>query len=403
MVTVIFASMIIRESFLEILNLMQETPAVTILGPRQVGKTTLAHQLAEKLQPNPLYLDLELPSDIAKLREPEAFFNLHADRLIILDEIQRIPEIFSILRGVIDQRKKTGRQTAQFLILGSASLDLLQQSSESLAGRISYVYLSGLIATEVQKTRKDSQEILWLRGGFPQSYLAKTDASSMLWRQDFIRTYLERDVPQFGIRVPAATLRNFWSMLAHLQGTTINMSRLASGMGVSVPTIGRYLDLLEDLFLIRKLQPWHNNLGKRLVKAPKVYIRDTGLMHALLSIENIDALMGHPSIGESWEGFVLENLLSQCPKWITPYYYRTATGVEIDLFLELNSKKRIAIEIKRTLSPTVTKGFQTACDDLQATHKFYVYPGQERFPIAKDVWAASLLDMMTLIREENSR
>jgi len=392
--------MITREAFAETLELMQQTPAVAILGPRQVGKTTLAHQLADKLRPNPVYLDLELPSDLAKLREPEVFLDTHAGRLIILDEVQRTPEIFAILRGVIDKGRKTGKENAQFLILGSASLDLLKQSSESLAGRIAYIHLSGLTATEVRETRKSSQDALWLRGGFPKSYLAKNDSSSMMWRQDFISTYLERDVPQFGVRVPAATLRNFWTMLAHLQGATVNMSRLASGLGASVPTVGRYLDLLEDLFLIRKLQPWHNNIGKRLVKAPKVYIRDPGLMHALLNIENTDALMGHPGVGESWEGFVIENLLSQCPRWITPYYYRTVTGVEVDLFLEIKNKKRFAIEIKRTLTPEVTKGFRTACEDLDATHKFYVYPGKEKFPMAKDVWAIPLIEMMELLRSE---
>jgi hypothetical protein len=393
--------MIARETFAEILKLMQQNPAVAILGPRQVGKTTLAHQLAEKIKPGPVYLDLELPSDLAKLREPEAFFEAHAGRMIILDEVQRTPEIFTVLRGVIDKGRRAGGGNAQFLVLGSASLDLLRQTSESLAGRIAYIPLSGLTATEVRETRKNSLETLWLRGGFPKSYLAGNDRASMEWRQDFIRAYLERDVPQFGVRVPAATLRNFWTMLAHLQGATINMSRLASGLGASVPTVGRYLDLLEDLFLIRKLQPWHSNTGKRLVKAPKVYIRDTGLMHALLNIESLDALMGHPGIGESWEGFVIENLLSQCPRWMTPYYYRTATGVEVDLFLEMKDKKRFAIEIKRTLAPEATRGFQTACEDMKATHKFYVYPGKEKFPIARDVWAMPLVEMMEILKKEN--
>jgi uncharacterized protein len=400
MFSIIFASMIKRQAYAQVLQLMQQSPAVAILGPRQVGKTTLARQVAEKFKPKPIYLDLETPADLVKLNDPEAFFAAQADRMVILDEIQRAPEIFAVLRGIIDRRRQSGKKSGQFLILGSASLELLKQSSESLAGRISYVNLSGLDLMEVRDTRKSSLETLWLRGGFPDSYLAKNDAQSASWRQDFIRTYLERDVPQFGVRIPATTLRNFWTMLAHIQGGNINMSALATSMGVAVPTIDRYLALLEDLFLIRKLQPWFGNIKKRLVKSSKVFIRDSGILHTLLNIENMNGLMGHPVIGKSWEGFAIENILSRCPRYTVPYYYRTAIGVEMDLFLELKHNKRVAIEIKRSSAPALSKNFHIASADLGATHKFLVYPGKDKFPMAGGVWAMPLIDMLQWLEQE---
>lgn len=387
--------MIIREAQIEILNLLEEFPAVGILGPRQIGKTTLAFQIAETISPEPIYLDLESPSDVSQLSEPELYFEKYADRTIILDEIQRTPEIFAVLRGVVDKRRRAGKRTGQFLILGSASLDLLQQSSESLAGRIAYTRLTGIKATEIEAGDLDR---LWIRGGFPESFLASNDSSSFEWRQNLITTYLERDIPQFGFKIPAMVLRNFWTMLANSQGGIANLSRMAAGLGISVPTATRYLDLLEDLFLVRKLQPWFANIGKRLVRTPKIYIRDSGITHTLLKIRSLDELLGHPVLGGSWEGFIIENLIAMLPSWVTPYYYRTAAGAEIDLVLEINHKTRIAIEIKRSLTPAVSKGFSIGCEDIQASHKYFVYPGQSSYVISKDVNVVPLVEMMKKIK-----
>lgn len=386
--------MITRKAQIEIAQLLDEFPAVGVLGPRQIGKTTLAEAIATSISPDPIYLDLESPTDQAKLREPEAYFELHKGKLIILDEIQRVPELFSILRGVIDRRRRQGDKTGQFLILGSASLDLLKQSSESLAGRIAYKELPGLTATEITSQQTGDQDRLWLRGGFPDSFLAKTDQASFRWRLNFISTYLERDVPQFGPRIPAVTLRLLWTMLAHNQGTQLNMAQLGANLGITIPTTKRYIDLLEDLLLIRTLRPWSGNIGKRLVKAPKVYIRDSGIVHALLNLTELDDLLGHPVVGASWEGFVIENLLSCLPIGVTPWFYRTAAGAEIDLVIERNAQQKYAIEIKRSLAPSLSKGFYLGCEDIGATSRFLVYPGNERYPISKDVTVISLTDMM---------
>ena len=388
--------MIKRNTTLKIAQLLDEFPAVGVLGPRQVGKTTLAQELADTMSPQPVYLDLESPRDRAKLSEPEAYFELHQHQLIILDEIQRIPELFSILRGVIDRRRRQGQKTGQFLILGSASLDLLKQSSESLAGRIAYRELSGFNVSEVEVTPA-ARDQLWLRGGFPDSFLAKSDAASLRWRLNFINTYLEREVPQFGPRIPAVTLRRLWTMLAHSQGGQLNVAALGANLDIAAPTAKRYIELLEDLLLIRTLRPWSGNIGKRLVRTPKVYIRDSGLTHALLNLTSMDDLLGHPVVGASWEGFVIENLLSVLPPGLTPWFYRTSAGAEIDLVIEKNSQQRYAIEIKRSQAPSVSKGFYLGCEDLQATKQFVVYSGTERFPISKNVTALSLLEMMSEI------
>lgn len=385
--------MIVREAQVEIAQLLEEFPAVAVLGPRQVGKTTLAETIATSISPNPVYLDLESPTDQAKLQEPEAYFDLHKRQLIILDEIRRVPELFAILRGVIDRRRRQGHKTGQFLIVGSASLDLLKQASESLAGRIAYKELPGLTATEISADTGD-QNTLWLRGGFPDSFLAKTDPASLRWRLNFINTYLERDVPQFGPRIPATTLRLLWTMLAHNQGAQLNMAQLGANLGVSIPTTKRYIELLDDLLLIRHLRPWSGNIGKRLVKAPKVYIRDSGITHALLNLTTMDDLFGHPVVGASWEGFVIENLLSCLPVGVTPWFYRTSAGAEIDLVIERNKQQKYAIEIKRSLAPSLSKGFYLGCEDIGATKRFVVYPGTERYPIASDVTAIPLAEMM---------
>jgi predicted AAA+ superfamily ATPase len=383
--------MIDRQAQRQITQLLEEFPAVGILGPRQVGKTTLAEKIAKSISPSPIYLDLESPSDRAKMNDPEAYFDLHEGKLIILDEIQRVPELFNTLRGIIDRRRRAGKRTGQILILGSASLELLQQSSETLAGRIAYKELSGILSTEIEGSEQDR---LWLRGGFPDSFLARTDEASVRWRQNFISTYLERDVPRFGPRIPAITLRRLWTMLAHNQGEQLNIAKLGNGIDVVAPTAKRYLELLEDLLLIRTLRPWSGNIGKRLVKAPKVYIRDSGLAHALLNLTTLDDVLGHPVVGSSWEGFVIENILSVLPTGASAWFYRTAAGAEIDLVIEWNVQHKIAIEIKRSMSPSVSKGFHLGCEDIAATHRYIVYPGHERFPITPKITAMPLADLM---------
>ena len=308
--------MIARTAYLRVKELLAAFPAVALLGPRQAGKTTLARALADALPTRAVYLDLELPSDRAKLSDPELYLSAHEDRLVILDEIQRAPDLFQVLRGIIDQRRRKDIRAGEFLLLGSASMDLLQQSAESLAGRIAYLELTPFILPEVQSLGPPAMDRLWVRGGFPDSYLAADDLASFQWRMAFIQTYLERDVPALGPRVPAETLHRFWRMLAHNQGQLLNAARLAAGLGVSGQTVARYLDILVDLLLVRRLQPWTANLAKRLVRSPKVFVRDSGIVHALLGVTDQEQLLGHPVVGSSWEGFVIENLLqpSQLPQ-----------------------------------------------------------------------------------------
>ena len=359
--------------------------AVALIGPRQVGKTTLAHAVAAG-RPS-LYLDLESRADRAKLAEAELFLARHEDELVILDEIHRVPELFSTLRGIIDKGRREGRRTGRFLLLGSAAIELMRQS-ETLAGRIAYVDMGPL---QVLETGPASMNALWLRGGFPDSFLAADDAQSLALRRDFIRTYLERDVPMFGPRIPAETLERLWTMLAHSQGGLLNAAKLASGIGVSAPTITSYLGLLVDLLLVRRLPPYHRNVGKRLVKSPKTYVRDSGLLHALLGIGDLDALFGHPVIGASWEGFVIENLLAACPPGTKAGFYRTAAGAEIDLVLELGARHGVwAIEIKRSASPGLQKGNHHALADIAPRRSFCVHGGTECFPMAANTEAMSL-------------
>ncbi len=367
-------------------------PAAAILGPRQVGKTTLARQFAQSI--NGLYLDLENFRDREKLTDPQLFLSAHEDRLVVFDEIQRTPHLFESLRGIIDEGRAKGLTTGRFLLLGSASLELLQQSGETLAGRIAFLEMTPLHALEVQG---DKSESLWTRGGFPESYLSNSDEMSFEWRVDLIRTYLERDVPQFGPRIPAETLRRFWTMLAHNQGGLHNASKVAAGLEISPQTAGRYTDLLVDLLLVRRLQPYHVNVGKRLVKSPKVYIRDSGLLHALLNILDRDALLGHPVVGGSWEGYVIENLLAAAPTRSVPGFYRTSGGAEVDLVLELPGGERWAIEIKRGQSSKPSRGFYEACADLKPARKFVVYTGVDRFALGADVEAIGLRELMAIL------
>jgi hypothetical protein len=367
---------------------LDQYPAVALLGPRQVGKTTLALAIAED-RPS-IYLDLESDADRAKLAEPELYLADHEDKLVILDEVHRRPGLFQNLRGLIDRGRRHGRRTGRFLLLGSASLDLLQQSGETLAGRISYVELDPVDALEIDSGNLDA---LWLRGGFPDSLLAADDGASLRWRQDFIRSYLERDIPQLGPRIPAETLRRFWTMLAHHQGGLLNAAQFAQGLGVDGKTVARYLDLLVDLLLVRRLPSWHRNIGKRLVKAPKVYVRDSGIVHALLGLRDKETLLGHPVVGSSWEGFVIETLLAAAPLETEASFYRTAAGAEIDLVLGLPGSRLWAVEIKRSLAPKLERGFHHACADLQPERSFVVYAGAERFPVGESTEAISLTDL----------
>ena len=387
--------MINRHSYQNVLKALGRQAAVVLLGARQVGKTTLALEIAESA--NAVYLDLESRADREKLADPALYLREYEDRLVILDEIHRTPELFQELRGLIDRGRRRGIRTGRFLILGSASLDLLRQSGESLAGRIEYVELDPLDVGEAAPDAR-AMTTLWVRGGFPDSFLAKDDSDSMTFRQNFIRSYLERDVAQFGQRIPAETLERFWTMLAHNQGGLLNASKLAAGLAVSAPTVTGYIDLLVDLLLVRRLRPFHANVKKRMVKSPKIYVRDSGIVHALLGIENHDALAGHPVVGPSWEGFVIENLLAVAPPRTMASFYRTLAGAEIDLLLEIPGKRGPwAIEIKRGISGGLGKGFHHAREDVRPERAFVVHSGEERYPVTKDVEAVGLREMMTLV------
>jgi hypothetical protein len=378
----------------KLLQALDDQAAVALIGPRQVGKTTLALEIGE--QRDALYLDLEDRADREKLGEPALFLERYADRLVILDEIHRMPDLFQDLRGIIDRGRRRGKRTGRFLILGSASVDLLRQSGETLAGRIAYVDMGPITAREVPDGA-DSLTRLWLRGGYPESYLAGDDERSFRLRRDFIRTYLERDVALFGPRLPAETLERLWTMLAHGQGGTLNASKLAASLGASAQTVNRYIDLLADLLLVRRLAPFHGNVKKRLVKSPKVYVRDSGLVHALLGLVDFNALAGHPVAGPSWEGFVVESVLAAAPDRTRASFYRTSAGAEVDLVLEPPGGGLWAVEVKGGLRPKADRGFHNAREDLNPMHSFVVYSGTERYPIAKDVEAIGLREMASLV------
>ena len=362
-------------------------PAVGLLGPRQSGKTTLAQTLAAA---DGIYLDLESPVDREKLSDPVFYLTACEDKLVILDEVQRVPDLFAVLRGLIDAGRRRGRTSGRFLLLGSASGELLRQS-ETLAGRIVYVELGPFDLLETQSLGRETD--LWVRGGFPESFLSSDASRSLIWRQAFIKTYLERDIPQFGPRIPATTLHRFWTMLAHVQGGLFNAAQLARGLAVDGKTVARYLDLLVDLMLVRRLPPWQTNAGKRLVKAPKVYVRDSGIVHALLGIGERESLLGHPVVGASWEGFAIENLVSAAPAGTMPYFYRTTNGAEIDLLLEIPGRGLWAIEIKRGLSARPEKGFFSACDDVKPERRFVVNSGHESYRASEGVDTIGLVEM----------
>ena len=390
----IIARMIKREHHKTVQDRLAQFPAVALLGPRQVGKTTLAQDIAEGRES--VYLDLENPGDRNKLSDANRYLEEHEDKLVILDEVHRVPELFRTLRGSIDRGRRKGFRTGRFLLLGSASMDLLKQTGESLAGRIAYVELPPLGVLEVGE---EDNEKLWVRGGFPDSFLAESDEHSMAWRDSFIQTYLERDIPDLGPRIPAETLHRFWTMLAHSQGGMFNAAQLARSLAVDGKTVARYLDLMVDLLLLWRLQQYQANVKKRLVKSPKVYVRDSGVVHSLLGIPNREALFGHPIAGSSWEGFVINNLLSVAPVGTLPGFYRTSAGAEIDLILEFPGLSETwAIEIKSGLAPKLTKGFYNAIEDIQPDRSFVVYAGVERYPISEGVDAIGLSELSQMLK-----
>ena len=389
--------MIKRSIHQTVLQALKRQAAVALIGPRQVGKTTLALDIAE--EKNAVYLDLEALADREKLSSPVLFLTHNEDKLVILDEIHRMPEIFQTLRGVVDQGRRKGLKTGRFLILGSASIDLLRQSGETLAGRIEYINMQPLDVLETASKKKTDPTKLWVRGGFPDSYLAESDEDSYAYRRNFIRTYLERDVPQFGPRIPAETLERLWIMLAHSQGQFLNASKLAGSLSTSAPTVSSYIDLLVDLLLVRRLQPFHANTKKRLVKAPRVYVRDSGITHALLGLADYNQLSGHPVFGASWEGFVIENLFSVAPPQTRASFYRTSAGAEIDLVLELPGGKIWALEIKSGLTPKLTKGFHNALEDIQPGRSFVVYSGKDRYPATEETDVIGLYELAEQLRK----
>ena len=390
--------MINRQSEYIIRQALLQVPAVVLLGPRQVGKTTLARTLAKDWPGGSVYLDLERPADRLRLEDADTYLRAQQSKLVILDEIHRAPGVFEILRGIIDDNRQAGIRSGQFLLLGSAALDLMRQSSETLAGRVAYIDMAGVSIGEAAAAGI-ADSTLWLRGGFPDSLLAASDTQSLDWRRDFIRSYLERDVPMFAPRLPAETIGRLWSMLAHNQGSVLNQARIASALGVANPTIDRYVDLLVDLQLVRRLRPWGGNLGKRLVKSPKVYVRDSGLLHGLLELETVNDVLGHPVCGHSFEGHCIDNLIQAAGKRHVPYFYRTHVGAEIDLVLEKGGKPEIAIEVKRSMAPSPDKGFSMACDDLQIAKRYVVYPGLEPIPLRHGAQGTGLQALAELLAQ----
>lgn len=378
-----------RQAYRDVALRLKSSPVVALLGPRQCGKSTLAKAILSK-EKSSSYLDLEKPSDLLKLSDPELYLRPHQDHLVCLDEIQRRPGLFPVLRSLVDENRIPGR----FLILGSASKDLLRQSSESLAGRISYLEMTPFQFSEIMDEKKPAASH-WLRGGFPESLLAQTEEESCLWRQDFIRTFLERDIPQLGFRIPAPMIERLWKMCAHHHAQLPNQSRLGDSLGVSHTTVRSYLDLLSETFMIRLLPPLLPNLKKRLAKSPKLLVRDSGILHALLDIKTHDELLGHPVRGASWEGWVIENILSSCPQWKASFY-RTAKGVEMDLVLE-NGKRRIAVECKASSSPQPEAGFWSALEDLKPDEAWIIAPVQEAYPIRKNVTVGRLQDLQDFL------
>ena len=394
--------MITRNLQSELKLALQNMPVVALLGPRQVGKTTLATGVVDFFTKPSLYLDLESDTDYNKLQDAEAFFKRYDNTLIIIDEVQRKPDLFRILRGIVDQRKRNGERAGHFLLLGSASKDLLQHSSETLAGRIRYLELTPFTANElIENKHYYNIEKLWIQGGFPDSYLAETENESWKWRNDFIGTYMERDLPLMGVKVSPIHLRRFWKMLAHYNGNQINLSEVGRSLELSHTTIKSHLDILTDFYMVRQVPPWSGNVKKRLVKSPKIYIRDTGILHSLLNISSLYTLMSNPALGASWEAFVIENILNCLDIRWQYSYYRTATQIEIDLVIETPDGEVWAIEIKRNSAPKVSRGYIEACNDVKATHKWIINSLEDSYPLSNGVEVIGFTDFVQLIFEKN--
>ncbi len=394
--------MIKRSLTKPIVDALNSMPVVALLGARQVGKTTLALEIAKVIGKPTVYLDLELDSDLAKLNDAEHFISGCSQKLLIIDEVQRKPDLFRTLRSFIDSRIRSGERAGQFLILGSASRDLLQQSAESLAGRIRYLDLTPFTVLETHNSNSDEFDIqrLWLRGGFPGSYLAASDEESWKWRGDFISTYVERDIPLMTVRAPLTAIRRLWSMLAWENTQPVNYSRLGSSLGVSYHTAKNYIDTLTSAFVVRELQPWFGVSKKRLIKSPKLILRDSGLTHRLLRIGDYDDLLGHPTVGASWEAFVIESIIRELSDTWVCSYYRTSAQAEVGLVLEGPRERVRAVGIKFSSAPRLTRGFHSACEDIGATEKFVVYPGSERYSLGNNIDAIGLLEFLRLIAEE---
>ena len=396
--------MIHRDLHPALTEALADSPAVALLGSRQAGKTTLARQIGDQrnnaLPQSSIYLDLESPQDRQKLLDAERYLLAHENKLVILDEVQHMPALFQALRSLIDQGRRKGLQAGRFLLLGSASGELLRQSAESLAGRIAYLELPPFQPLELEAADQDK---LWLRGGFPSSFLANSQPSSMRWRQNLINTYLQRDIPAYGTRIPAETLRRLWTMLSHSQGGMLDVSMLGKNLMLDAKTVHRYLDLFVDLMLLRRLPPWHSNMGKRMVKSPKLYVRDAGLVHALLGVSTMEDLLAHPVVGSSWEGFVVEALLNAAPINTSAGFYRTSNGAEIDLVMNVPGHGAWAIEIKRGLASQPKRGFYSACEDISPARRLVVYPSGEAYPLGAGVQAMSLRTMLDALQGCHAR
>jgi uncharacterized protein len=357
---------------------LQTVPAVVLFGPRQVGKTTLVKQLVESHPEKFLYFDMELPSDRVKLTDAELFLTRLEDKTVIIDEVQFVPDLFPVLRALIDQKDIPGR----FMLLGSASPELLQKSAESLAGRVRYRELFPFSISEIERTENDK---LWFRGGFPRAFLASNDEDAMQWYADFLRTYTTRDLPLLGLPMPALQTERLLQMLAHQHGQLLNYSTLSKSLGVSQPTVTNAIYYLEEAMLVKTLKPWHSNTGKRLVKTPKIYIRDSGMLHYLLGTGNFNQLMGHPQAGNSWEGFVIQQIMSRLPANLLPYFYRTGAGAELDLVLAKGNTITHAIEIKLSSAPKLSRGNTESINDLQPEHRAVIIAGEGGYPL-RDGW-----------------
>lgn len=379
---------------------LNTTSAVVLLGSRQAGKTTLAKGL--KLDKPTHYLDLERPSDVARLADPELYLSQLADHLVILDEIQRLPDLFPVLRSLIDERRQAGERTAQFLLLGSASPELLQKSAETLAGRVSYLELSPLTLTELKSHATTSINQHWFRGGYPNAYLAESDSDSQQWCSDFITSHVERYLPLLGITASPLLLRRLCTMLAHQQGSTLNLSNLSNSLGIDGKTTRHYIDLLEGLYLLRSIPAYSTNANKRLIKSPKVYWRDSGILHTLADLKNIEQVLGHPICGHSWEGYCIEQIINHLPPSKTYFHYRTHAGAELDLVLQDVNGAITTIEIKRTLSPKISRGYTESFKTLKANCGYFIMPQGEPFPLTKETTAINLFDFISKLEEAKS-